>query len=293
MKRLLLLLILIPATAQGALLGQLFDTASLTNVPHTLNITASNFIGNGAFITNVANASNSLWSTYATNAFLATNSLFSGLSTNSINSTNSLYSGLSTNSLYSTNWVGIANSNNYRGRFTFEGDTWDDLTVPALSLRTGGSAPTLGDFVDGNTQVYLFSGTADQQGFFCLQLNHGFLPGSDIISHVHYAGISTGVAGNSNVVFELTYAWNSIDTVFGLPTTITVTNGVGAAFTHQVATFAPIAGTGKGISSILNCRLRRLSSSNNADNYTPNIAFLGIDFHYQRSTLGSQSATAK
>ncbi len=61
---------------------------------------------------------------------------------------------------------------------------------------------------------------------------------------------------------------------------------------HHIAGFDAISGTGKGISSMLICRLFRDVSDPN-DTYGADAFVLEFDFHFQIDAPGSFQATSK
>jgi len=73
-----------------------------------------------------------------------------------------------------------------------------------------------------------------------------------------------------------------------------MTNVVAAtAWTHQIDEFAEIPGTGKTISSILNCKLYRKATDAGADLYGQPASVLGFDIHYQIDGFGSDKELTK
>ena len=163
---------------------------------------------------------------------------------------------------------------------------WVDSMVPATATRLGASQPSWINFNSGNQEVLGFNNNQDDAVHFTLQLNHDYRDGTDIRMHVHWTPTATTGAGDGGV-WELEYQWQSIGSVFPASATVTITNDVGSNWQHQMSTFAAIDGTSKGDSSILVCRLRRLASSNAADDYDQDAAFIGVDAHYQVDSIGS------
>lgn len=173
------------------------------------------------------------------------------------------------------------------------GTNWVDSMVPQTAVRTGSTAPVLATFGTGALRTLMFQNARDDEVEFSVQLNHGYVQGTEIQPHVHWTETAATGAG-TNVVWELTYSWANVNAVFGGDTTISCTNAVtGTSWTHQLAELPGITGTSKNISSILVCRLRRLANSATADNYDQNCAFLGFDIHYQVDSIGSDAELTK
>lgn len=184
---------------------------------------------------------------------------------------------------------------NSSGTFVTNALFWDDLRVPGLSTKTGATAPTFGNFVDANTQGYLFNNAQDDETFFSIQMPHSWKEGSDIYPHVHWMRTAApGVAANTNVVWEFTYSWANVNTTFPAGTAITATNSVsGTNWFHQVSSFAAISGTGKTVSSVLNCRLRRLANTSASDTYDQDVGLIDVDIHHLVDSFGSQQEFVK
>lgn len=175
---------------------------------------------------------------------------------------------------------------------------WEDTQVPALSITTGATAPSLTPGFAGSAslQTYYFQGggAINDQCWFSVQLPHSYKENSNIIPHVHWSPTTDVASGNDTVVWELTYTWQSFNATFAGATTITCKSagGANAQWDHVIAPFASITGTSKGISSIMVCRLRRLDSDG-SDTYGTNAAFLGFDIHYEVDSFGSNTQTTK
>jgi hypothetical protein len=168
---------------------------------------------------------------------------------------------------------------------------YDDLFIPVNSVKVpasnnpdwvafkGGLVLGFGDqAVEGNEEIVYFS----------VQVPHNWKEGTDITPHVHWAVASTTIA---NVVWKLTYSWASINGTFPSETTIIKTGSAdGTNSKHNISIFDTIAGSGKTLSSMLVCSLKR-NSSNAADTLTGEDALLlEIDFHYQIDRFGSRYA---
>jgi hypothetical protein len=171
---------------------------------------------------------------------------------------------------------------------------WDDSMVPATAVRSGATAPTLADFNGGPVQTLMFNNNQDDTIEAIVQFPHSMWINTNafVEPHVHWAPTATTGAG-TNVVWEITWTWQTIGSAFGAYQTNYVTNAVSANWTHQLSEFGHLSASGKGISSIAVFRLRRLANSATADDYDQDVAFLGVDWHFRKDSLGSDTDNAK
>jgi len=178
-----------------------------------------------------------------------------------------------------------------------EATVWEDLRVPTTATRRGGSRfPTLEKFLDdglGSQGLYLerFSASSEEELYFSCQLPHSYKEGTDLEAHIHW-GPETTATGN--VIWGLEYAWANIGDPFPANSTI-ITATVPAttvAKDHAVAELGNIDGTGKTISSMLNCRIFRQAAAG-GDTYGGEAWLYEIDFHYQIDSLGSRQEYVK
>jgi hypothetical protein len=130
----------------------------------------------------------------------------------------------------------------------------------------------------------------EERIFFVAQIPHGYKEGTDLEVHVHWVG-EDNTAGN--VAWEFSYSWANIGGAFPAET-VSVELGANGDTDVQILTdVASMDGTGKTVSSMMLCSLRR-NSSNVSDTLTGKDAYLfEVDFHFQKDTLGSQEETTK
>lgn len=183
-----------------------------------------------------------------------------------------------TTQLYITNKIGIV---------------WDDLRIPITAIRVGAAKiPDFGTFLGaGGLLTYLFSGITEEQAYFTVQLPHTYREGSDIVAHIHWSPTTTDVG---NVIWGLEYSWASEDgsTFPGVATiSSAATAAGGTAWVHHHTDIDTISGTGKKISSMLVCRIFRLTTGD--DTYEFDAALLEVDLHYQKDTRGSNAQLVK
>lgn len=179
---------------------------------------------------------------------------------------------------------------------------WNDTMVAPLSVRVGGTAPSLDAGFGGDAALYYYAfdgASSTDYVFFAVQIPHDYIEGTTLYPHVHFAPTTTATGG---VRFVLTYQWQSIAGVFGSSADIAMCYDITAdsQWKHILAgnttkaggTRSTIAGTGKGISSILVCKLARVYNDSD-DTYAADVAFLGFDIHYETDGLGSRQETSK
>jgi hypothetical protein len=166
---------------------------------------------------------------------------------------------------------------------------WDDLRVDVTSgTKPNQDPPGFEVFRDG-IRAYGFAPGATEQVYFDVQLPHTWDAGTGIRPHVHWSpGSSTN---DGDVVWRLEYTWaNAVaapGNVFPETETLTVTQAAaGVAYSHQIAQWTEIDGTGKRLSSVLMCRLFRVGGDA-ADTFTGDAFALSVDFHIQVQGNGS------
>lgn len=180
---------------------------------------------------------------------------------------------------------------------------WDDLRVPILSTKTGGSKdPTFTKVFDngaGSQGVFsqMFSATVEEELYFEAQMPHAWMQGSDIEAHVHWIPSVNGGVGE-DVSWGLEYTWATIGEVFGNTTIIYGdVNHLGEdliADKHYLTELGAISATGKTFSSMLLCRVfRDATGAGGTDDYGSLAGLLEIDFHYQLDSLGSNEEYVK
>ncbi|HUW48455.1 MAG TPA: hypothetical protein VMW36_06915 [Patescibacteria group bacterium] len=174
-----------------------------------------------------------------------------------------------------------------------EASVWDDHRFPSLSLTKGGvRAPDLIKFKDDGESTgvftYHFDKTTEEELFFIAQMPHRWKLETDLHPHVHWTPID---ADTGTVKWGLEYTWQSISGVYGNTDIISgIQTANGTAYTHHYLNLPDISATGKGLSSILVCRVFRESAN---DTYDADAALLEIDFHYEIDTMGSAGETMK
>jgi hypothetical protein len=181
-----------------------------------------------------------------------------------------------------SNWQPWGSNGYYSDTF------WEDLRVPASSIKPGSASPTWATFKDG-TNTWHFSKVSDNEVEFSAQLPHAYKEGTDIYPHVHWSPTDTDTG---NVVWKLEYTWANFEGTFPSTTTISVTDAAdGTSHKHQIAILPTITGTSKTVSSMIICRLYRDVSA--PDDYDNSAALLEFDFHFERDSAGSDEEYVK
>ncbi|MBF0119976.1 MAG: hypothetical protein HQK79_14170 [Desulfobacterales bacterium] len=199
--------------------------------------------------------------------------------------------------------IGNVSGGNYSefeadGTLKFNGNAtvWEDLRFPlSIAKIPAVSAPSWTKIADngaGSTGVYAYNFSDGEYVFFTVQIPHARKPDSSIYPHIHFATTSD-VDPSDNFGIGLEYFWIDITGTFSNTTIITkdIATGVNSSKKHQIGSFDAIVGTGKGISSVLVCRLFRQAAG--SDNYADDVTIFDIDFHYEIDTVGSRTETAK
>lgn len=181
------------------------------------------------------------------------------------------------------------------GTLEFIGDAtvWNDFVVsPDLKLNQS-KGPSWVTFLGSIKALAFDGGSSEEELFFDIQMPHGWIPGSTIYPHIHWA---PGDDSGGNVIWYLEYTWANYTGTFPSPTTIN-SGAVAAgstAFKHLITPIPSsggIDGSGKTLSSVLRCRFYR--DPTGSDTYSGDAFALSIDFHYETNTVGSRSKYTK
>lgn len=183
-----------------------------------------------------------------------------------------------------------------------EESVWDDLrVVPGSFDRPGLSDPTIVAYTPtgSGTGSYLYQFAKNNLASFTVQMPHTYKTGTDIYCHIHWTPGPNGAAESGNTVgWKVDYTWASINSAFGAMATLDLSDACdGTDDKHQMTPEAAITGTGKGISSMLICNVKRTDTGAD-DTWTGTASgdlpmLLEIDFHFEIDTLGSRQISAK
>ena len=189
------------------------------------------------------------------------------------------------------------------GDIEYQDTFWDDLRVPVLSTKKGGSKePVWTKIVDNDDSsqgvfTYVFSASTEQELYFACQMPHCWKESSDIHAHVHWLPTANGGAGE-DVSWGLEYSWADINEVFG-NTNIIYGDVTKAAETlvqnkHYLTELGVITASGKTFSSMLLCRIfRDATGAGGTDDFGDTAGLLEIDFHYEIDSPGTSEEYVK
>lgn len=175
--------------------------------------------------------------------------------------------------------------------------SWEDMRIAGSNIRPGSTAPQLKAFgPSGSLKVLMFEQNHNDEAHFEIQMPHSWKVGTLVYPHVHWTPVS---ATAGNVVWNLEYAWVSINGTFGAPSTMSsdATAAGGVAWVHKLTRLKAggldyIDGAGRGISSMLVGRLYR-NAGVGSDTLNADVAFLEFDLHYQVDGFGSDKESTK
>lgn len=176
-----------------------------------------------------------------------------------------------------------------------EGTGARDLTINGL----GSSSFWVSGLVGGGSRGvfgYHFSPDRTEELYFDVQLPHRYKEGTDLEPHLHW---SPKVAGNlgDQVIWGLEYTISNVGGTFG--TTVTL-SGVQrfpnddplVAYRHYATKLGTIPGNDLNVSSMIKCRLFRITSSP-ADTFGFDAVLHEFDLHFQVDGHGSDEEFEK
>ena len=193
-------------------------------------------------------------------------------------------------------WDNIYNNTEYGQQLVADhvaGLTWDDLRAPATAVNPPGAASD--PDIDPNTGHFLFADNATETIIIFYQMPHDWAEGSNIRSHIHWIKEGAGT-----VVWQLEYKFYNISaeypSSYTTVTSSTVLTDYGevspAVNVHTMSFFPAIAGTGKTISAMIECKFSRLGGDA-SDDYSGDARFVEADIHYLKLGHGSETADNK
>jgi hypothetical protein len=190
------------------------------------------------------------------------------------------------------------------GTLEFNGDAtvWDDIRIiPGSFDRPGISDPDIVAYAPnaGATSTYLPEFAKNDIASFTVQMPHSYKTGSDIYVHIHWTPGARGNEENGATVgWKIDYSWSSIGSNFGTMATLDLSDACdGTDHKHQMTDDVVITGTGKGISSMLLCNIKRTDTGAD-DTWSSAVSgqlplLLEVDFHFEIDTVGSRQRTSK
>ncbi len=129
------------------------------------------------------------------------------------------------------------------GTLEFVGDAkvWNDFVVSPDLKPNQSKGPTWTTFLGSLKALAFDGGSSEGELFFDVQMPHGWVEGTTIYPHIHWAPSTTG---SGNVIWYLEYTWANYQGTFGTPTDINsgaITAG-GTAFKHLISSIPSSGG---------------------------------------------------
>lgn len=179
---------------------------------------------------------------------------------------------------------------------------WDDLRItPGSFDRPGGSDPSYVLYYPngGGVGTYLTEWAKNNIASFTIQLPHSYNQGEDIYAHAHWTPGDRGNEESGNYVgWKIDYTWANINGNFGDMGTLDLSDACdGTDHKHQMTPEVVISGSGKNISSMLLCNIKRTDTGTD-DTWSGTISgqlplLLEVDFHIPLDSTGSSQRTSK
>ncbi len=175
---------------------------------------------------------------------------------------------------------------------------WDDLRItPGAFDRPGVSDPTYQIWQPGGSgiQFYVLKFNQSQYADFTVQVPHKYKTGTNIWVHAHWTPGNRGTTeGTATVAWKLAYSWASIGAAFTASAVADMTDACQSTNDqHLMTPEVEISGAGKGISSVLMCRIYRDTGDTWAGTAANGPALLEVDFHFSQDTQGSRQRSSK
>jgi hypothetical protein len=166
-----------------------------------------------------------------------------------------------------------------------DGTSFDDWTFPFSQVKQGSNLKP--DFDETNVGLLFPQNNAAEKIFMIGQAPHRRKADSDIYPHLHY----TQTAATA-VTFKLDYKWYNLGEAE--PANFATITSTGNVFPYvsgtiaQILDFPVISGVGKGLSSIIKCKLYRQDNTTTGD-----VLADQFDFHIEIDSFGSSSRYIK
>ena len=171
---------------------------------------------------------------------------------------------------------------------------WRDLTGAIVVKATGAGRPTFATY-KGNIEEYQFA--INDKAEFTYHIPHDYVPGSDILLHVHWSHISTSVTGGTVTFgYELTYAKGHNQAPFGANKTGTIAGTASAVQYQHIVSEVQISASSPSASQIDSDDLEPdglilvelFFNANNMTGATPDPFVHEMDVHYQSINIGTK-----
>lgn len=177
---------------------------------------------------------------------------------------------------------------------------WEDMKIlPSTFDFVGVGDPTLVAWQPGGSgatfRIWEFA--QDDEGFFTVQLSHGYVEGTDLYPHVHWTPKDNGVSESGNTVdWKMDYSIANVNDTYGPSTTVSLKDTCsGENDKHEIIGSSPkINGSGIKISAMLIGRIYRGTDDTWTGSTSTNLpCLLELDIHYQLNSIGSRDERQK
>lgn len=182
-----------------------------------------------------------------------------------------------------------------------DNEVWEDIQIlPGSFDRPGVADPAIVAYAPaGGANTYLWEFAKNDIASFTVQIPHSYKEGENIYAHIHWTPGTRGNEENGATVgWKIDYSWANINGNFGAVATLDLSDACdGTDHKHQMTPDVVITGTGKHISSMLLCNVKRTDTGTDdtwasaASGQLP--LLLEIDFHFPIDTMGSRTSSAK
>lgn len=174
---------------------------------------------------------------------------------------------------------------------------WDDLQVSISNVKLPASnAPTWRDYDHGIASGVTFPvlGFAlNDYLYFDMQTQHAMKLESVLEHHIHY--MTPGDGSGDKFKFQLDVIAAPINGTWAVPTgspfTTEVSMTADLSNSHKVSGVGDIPAVNTTVSTLYKCKLTRIAAS--ADDYAGEIYVEFTDGHFEKDTMGSDTANAK
>lgn len=171
------------------------------------------------------------------------------------------------------------------GNVTLTNTVWDDMSISALQLNSGGAAPQLLVYTNGNSTgagVRAVNYDDGDSAFGQIQFSHQKKRNTDVYPHIHWSTIDNRSA-ITNISFRLDCIYAPIHGLLtNLYSSTVVVSGTNA-FYHQLSGFTPFGSNVLSESSIVQFEITCVQDGGANDK----LFIHDIDFHYQIDKLGT------
>ncbi len=177
---------------------------------------------------------------------------------------------------------------------TYNGEYWEEITIPANAVGEGWPSPGASNVQSGFAYLFADEPLAINEKYvhFNIVMPHSWKEGTDIQFNIRWIANSDQVG--TRVRWKIAYSWANTDDDFPVSSNIWALSALANndSLKHQRTDFATVSGVGKKIGSVLLCYVSR-NSSDVSDNYTDTAIFVSANVLYQLDAPGSKNEFSK